>query len=113
MSRHHEYRPAAPGAPATLADVEAFAARWHEDQREPWARNGYNAPHMAHDLYNVKQVHEGPKWFRVDNGPPGNASGFFMVRKADGLAFCIKGYGVPDLRKCIGHVTEAFREVAR
>lgn len=89
----------------TREQVEAFAARWHEEQREPWARKGYTAPGMEHDTYNPKTVHEGKTWFRVDSG----SSGAFMVRKADGLVFCIKGYGVPNLRKCVGHVDEVCR----
>lgn len=91
--------------PATLADCEAFAARWHEAGREPWARKGYTAPGMDHDTYNRKTVRERRDWFTVDQG----GSGCFMVRRADGQVFGIKAYGRPHLQKCLGHVLQVFK----
>ena len=85
-----------------LAECEAFAARWHEAEREAWNQNGYTANFMQHDTYNRKQVKDrGPKWVAVDRGD----SGVYMIRKADGLVFEIKAYGVPNLKKCRGHVS--------
>ena len=109
---HYVYPTTVPASPATLADVEAFAQRWHQSQRAEWNRNGYTHDFMQHDVYNSKAVKERSKWFAVDNGPESNRSGYFMVRKADGLVFCIKAYGTPNLNKCLGHVSTLFTEVS-
>jgi len=93
-----------------LQACEEFAVRWHEAEREAWNRNNYTAPGMDHDTYNRKSVKDrGAKWIAVDRG----TSGHYMIRKADGLVFHIKGYGVPHLKKCIGHVTEAYAREAK
>jgi len=43
--------------------------------------------------YYVVQVHEGPKYTRVDVGPEHNISGKYMIDNATGEIFGIKGYG--------------------
>lgn len=97
------------GASPTLADVEAFAVRWHESERQAWDRNGYTAPHMQHDAYNPKSVKDrGRVWFAVDTG----TSGRYLVRKADGQVFTIEAYGRPNYRYPQGHVTILYREAS-
>lgn len=87
-----------------MEECKAFAERWHEATREQWDRNGYTAPGMDHDTYNLKSVKDRAKWIAIDNG----TSGAFLCRKEDGLVFHIKGYGRPNLKKCIGHVCDAY-----
>lgn len=93
-----------------VEECEAALRRWHEATRAQWERQGFTHDFMQHDAYNVKKLHDRKLWICLDNGPPGNASGTFMVRKADGQVFGIKGYGKPNLRKPYGHVCDLFAD---
>lgn len=57
----------------------------------------FRADGYTHDRDPVKAI-EARDFWRLDIG----TSGAFMVRKADGAVFGIKGYGSPDYRKGIG-----------
>ena len=89
-----------PGPCETLMDrCRALAAAWHEAGREDFARQ---YPHLDYDdASHQKSVKDrGRIWIAIDAG----TSGAYLVRKADGLVFVIKGYGVPNLKKCVGQV---------
>lgn len=61
-----------------------------------WTEEGYT---HARDTCSL---HERRDFFALDIG----TSGAFMIRKADGAVFGIKGYGTPDYRKGIGFAPE-------
>lgn len=79
-----------------IVHLERLALELDDIEAAEWTRKGY-----THQRDTVK-VHERRDFFAIDIG----TSGAFMVRKADGAVFGIKGYGTPDYRKGIGFIHE-------
>jgi len=81
---------------------EEFARLWQANAIAERGRCGYSC---------TKRVKERQKWICIDqdNGPD-SWSGMYMVRKADGIVYGIKGYGVPHLQKNYGHITWLIEE---
>jgi hypothetical protein len=75
-------------------DLEKLAAELDAADARRWKADGY-----THARDKVKLV-ERRDFYALDIG----TSGAFMVRKADGAVFGIKGYGAPDYRKGVGFV---------
>jgi hypothetical protein len=75
--------------------IETLLQEWHEAGR---ARFEKDAPNLNWDEYEPKVAKPKSKYIYLDAG----GSGAFMVDRADDRVYCIKGYGVPDKRKCVG-----------
>ncbi len=73
--------------------IERLRAELDAEDADRWAAEGFTHPR------DPVRATERRDFFALDIG----TSGAFMVRKADGAVFGIKGYGTPDYRKGIGY----------
>lgn len=78
----------------TDADLDRLVKEIDDAEAAQHASRGY-----IHERDHVI-VNERRDFYAIDIG----TSGAWMVRKADGAIFGIKGYGTPDYRKGIGYV---------
>jgi hypothetical protein len=84
----------------TFQEIDSLRAEVDAADASRWAADGYT---HHRDPVNLKERRD---FWALDIG----TSGAFMVRKADGAIFGIKGYGTPDYRKGIaflGDITGA------
>lgn len=84
-----------------LQSCERFMQLWHENHRAGFERYYEN---LKYDEYAPKTMKVRKLWICLDKGNEHNRSGMYMVRKADGMVFGIKAYGVPNLRKPCGNI---------
>lgn len=81
---------------ATDPRITAFLARWHEQGRARFERD---APSLDYDsdAYG-KSAHGRRKYIALDKGRNQWRSGAYLVDRATGDVYTIKGYGVPNRR---------------
>ncbi len=83
---------------ATDKIILDLLAAWHEAGRANHARIHSNADN--YDRLNAKSAKQGRAYINLDDG----TSGVFMVERATGYVYSIKGYGKIDKRKFAGTV---------
>jgi hypothetical protein len=79
--------------PVNTADVTAFLTAWHENGRALFTQRYEN---LDYDTYATKSAHPRSRFIALDCGGPSNRSGAFLVEKATGVLYSIKGYGRPN-----------------
>jgi len=82
---------------AQSPEIRELLTAWHEAGRAAFERS-YTS--LQYDTYEPKTVKERRKYLALDRG----TSGYFLVDRATGEVFSIKGYGVPNRR--VGTVEE-------
>jgi len=75
--------------------VQQFLAAWHENGRARWAREYVN---LNYDQDQEKTAHERRKYIALDRGGKVTRSGVYLLDKATGEVYSIKGYGAPNRR---------------
>lgn len=76
--------------------VTAFLSAWHEAERGEFER-WYTR--LVYDEYAEKSAHDRKKYIALDRGQRGvNQSGVYLLDKATGDVYSIKGYGRPNRR---------------
>ena len=75
--------------------LNALLADWHEAGRAAFEQR---YPHTSYDADMGKRLIVKRKYLYLDEG----TSGVWMVERATGEVFSIKGYGVPDRKKRLG-----------
>lgn len=82
-----------------------FLAGWHEAGRAEFERR---CPSLDYDSYYAKTAHERRKYIALDEGSTDGVhrSGVYLVDRATGEVWTIKGYGVPNRR--LGTVTDVI-----
>lgn len=84
--------------PSTIERLNALLADWHEAGRAEFERT---APNLTYDTYSPKRLIIKRKYLYLDEG----TCGVWLVDRATGEVYRIKSaYGVPDKRKCLGHI---------
>ncbi len=91
-------KPKSPNLDGLDAKIDAFVEAWHENGRPFWEYE--NTPGMKYDEYCRKEVKERNKYVALDQ----KGSGVFLVDKATGIVWSIKGYGVPN--RMIGFIDD-------
>lgn len=79
-------------------EVRELLEEWHEAGRGEFEKNNYRS--LNYDTYAPKQATEKQKYWYLDEG----TSGKYILDKATGDIYCIKGYGVPNKRKVCGNI---------
>jgi hypothetical protein len=87
--------------PEWKAKVDGLLRDWHEAGRAEFESH-YG--HLNYDTYATKSAMYGRKWANLDEGGGPHRSGAFMLNREDGNIYRIKAYGVPNLRKFVGHL---------
>ena len=80
-----------------LNQIGRLLTEWHEA-----GRPGFTAAYsnLDYDSQNKKRAIERKKWVLLDSG----TSGVFALDKTTGAIYKIKAYGVPNLKRLIGHI---------
>ncbi len=79
--------------------VAAFLSAWHENGRAAFERS---TPSLDYDTYYPKTAKDRSKYIALDRGGEFNRSGVFLLDKATGIVWSIKGYGVKNRQ--LGHI---------
>jgi uncharacterized protein (TIGR02996 family) len=95
--------------PVSIGDprVPEFLELWHENGRRYFEKCYQNLDYDS--AYYGKTAKDRSKYIALDSG----TSGVFLLEKATGEVFRIKGYGVPNRKKCVGtldRLIAAYRE---
>ena len=77
--------------------VEYLLTAWHEAGREAFWAKYKNLPY---DKEARKHSTERTRYIALDC----DTIGCYLVDKTDGMVYCIKAYGVPNKKKCLGHI---------
>jgi hypothetical protein len=83
----------------TLTQIQKLLKDWHEAGREDFEVRYNNGGHFDSDYW--KWLKEKRKYVNLNEG----ASGAFILDKTTGEIFQIKGYGVPNRKKLVGHIS--------
>ena len=85
------------------SEVVQFLKRWHESGRADFERQNTK---LVYDEYAQKIATTRRKYIAADFVERGQRSGQFLIDRATGDVFSIRGYGVPH--QLIGHITDLF-----
>ena len=86
---------------ATDPDVQALLTAWHEAGRAAFEADGFKSLDYDSPAY-AKTAAQRRKYICLDVG----SSGAFMLDRASGMIYNIKGYGVPHKRLPVGTLGE-------
>ncbi len=97
---------------ALMNRIDTLLAEWHEAGRADYEehlkgveqalgfRRWYVDPTTAYNDQEAKRCVVRRKYIALDSGP----SGVWLIDKTDGMVYDIKVYGVPNKKKCLGHI---------